>query len=252
MSDLDKEIANKVESGEYFVEGLKWYNFIFVKPQCDLATVSIITLVAVISFFTYFIAFTELFPLSPGKGFAVFRPIKDNEFLKLLPLKEGKEGSDESIIKFMVSEYLKSRREYVEERIDRNFRIVTALSGDNVYNEFLSETSLDNPNNPVILYGKQARRTVYIQSIKFLYPAKKNGEKIDLDKHMKGLDKILPNKAVVEYAEVLDIIADNSQQITRYKADIAFQYKQIIVDQDTGKLEKSPEIVITEFKTKAL
>lgn len=245
---MDKEseiVAKKIESGEYFSEGLEWFHTKFTRPRTEFAYFFIICVTAVVALLIGFASFSELFPLSPGQNFVMSYHIGIDDDAKVKHIsihgmqKPG-ESPNDAVIRYMITEYVKAREEYIEDRLNYDFGFVTALSGKEVYNEYLNEASTTNPQNPIVLYGKQATKDIIVDDVKLT------------DNSGKIAHNGAATRAVVNYTSVLTYLSDSSQVYTRYQADIAFQYKQIDVDQKTGKVSKFETPTITSYTTKPI
>ncbi len=236
---MDKEaeiVTKKIESGEYFSEAMNWFHAKFNRPRTEFAYFSIICLISLIALFVGAAALLEIFPLSPGKNFVLSREIDTGDHVTIHSIQKKGETANDSIMKFMLSQYVRAREEYIEERLNRNFNLVYTFSNDDIFNEFKALTSTSNPQNPVIQYGKQATKDVVINDIKLL----------DSLGHIAHDGKV--KRVIVNYTTILTFLTDNTQQISRNEADISFNYKQITVHQETGKISQTPEMQITSYK----
>jgi len=237
---MDKEaeiVAKKIESGSYYPEAMNWFHTKFTRPRTEFVYFSIICLIAVLAFFTGLAAFMEIFPLSPGKNFVLGRSITSGDNITIRSIQEKGETANDSIMKFMLSQYVRAREEYIEERLDRNFRVVKTFSGDTVFGEYTEQTSISNPQNPVILYGKQATKDIILNDINLV------------DALGKPAHDAKVVRAIVNYTTTLTYLSDNTQDATQYEADISFNFRQITVDQ--GKISQKPEMKITSYKINA-
>ena len=239
--DTEAEIvAKKIDSGVYFPEAMNWFHTKFTRPRTEFTYFFIICLISLAALLVAVSSFSEIFPLSPGKNFVMSLPIQPKDHITISSIQEPGETANDSIMKFMLSEYVQSREEYIEEKLDRNFRVVKTFSDVDVFDQFLDDTSTTNPNNPVIAYGKQATINIEINKIRLLDG---NGNKAH-DGDVK--------RAIVNYTTVLTFLSDNTQQINQREADITFLYKQITVDQTTGNISQKPEMHINTYKTNPL
>jgi type IV secretory pathway component VirB8 len=187
-------------------------------------------------------SFAKIFPLSPEVPMAIYRPLEVEDFISLKHMGEKRSSNvNQSFAKFFLGEYVKSREEYQEKKLDRNFNFVATLSSPEVFDNFSAETSLENPNNPKLVYGNKAEiyidiyRTTLVNEANIKAPEDSN----DL------------SKAIVIYSAIV-VFDDGTQQVTNHQADISFQYKQIIVDQKDNSITQKPELVVTSYKTKSL
>ncbi|PIR31944.1 MAG: hypothetical protein COV36_06130 [Alphaproteobacteria bacterium CG11_big_fil_rev_8_21_14_0_20_44_7] len=242
MDEEKKIVAEMIESGTYYDEALSWYNSIHVRPRTQIAQLIILLLLSLTFLGIAGIAFFKIFPIDKEVGFVIERPYSPEEDISIKELSKHGGAATEGVVKYYLTEYIKSREEYNDERLDRNFRFVTDLSDDKVFEQFLTESDMrQNPNHPVLLYGKNARKKIFIDKVN-LIDLPKEGTQIDTNKEY---------RAIINYSVSL-IFIDNTQQITSHQADISFKYKEIIVDQNTHEIKQLPELIITDYKTKEI
>lgn len=241
---MEKEqeiVAKKIESGEYFADANSWFHAKFTRPRTEAAYVFIICVIAVAAVLVGIAAFSRIFPLSPGFNFVVGRPITAEENITIRKLAGPRDSANNAVMKFMLNEYTVAREEYIEEKLDRNFRLVYSFSDDQVNNEFMAETSLSNPDNPIIKYGKLAKREIKVNSISL----------VDINGKPATDENV--SSALVYYTSILTFAdKEQTQEITRHEADITFKYNLIVVDQETGLVAEKPEMVVTSYKTRLL
>ena len=240
MASEQEIIARKIESGEYYSEAMQWFHEKFTRPRTEFSYFFIICVLAVIALLIGIAAFSRIFPLSPGENFVMGRALGPRENLRISSISKAGDTANDSLMKFMLSEYVQAREEYIEDKLSRNFRIIKKFSGSDVLDQYLDDTAVTNPQNPVILYGKQAVINISIDRVQLLDALGKPAH----DANVK--------RAIVNYTTILTFVSDNHQETAQRQADITFQYKQIAVNQETGAISQKPEMSITSYKTNPL
>ena len=241
MDDHQQLTNEKVKSGEYYKDALEWYNSRFVRPKTELVHSLIIAATCLFLFFVTLLTFLSIFPLETKEKLILSAELQGNEIVTTKSLDFDKKNPTIGIIHYTLREYVKSREEYIEERINRNFRYVTEVSDENVFDEYIQQTDLSNPNNPILLYGKQAKIEVEVARVQLpkLPPLEKQ---VDPNKEYKAKIRYILNL----------LFLDNDGESRKMQADITFKYKELKIDQETHEIKQLPEIIITGYKTRQL
>jgi type IV secretory pathway component VirB8 len=176
------EIKQKVEDGSYFSDALDWYFFRYVTTICDRTILIFGGIVAAIIFYFLLQMIQGAFPLVVQEP--IFTRAKDQAqyFPSLVHLKpkEGEAGYDpnvktvdEAVLKYMVEKYVRDREEYdfsAAEIQDVNIKFsrIKNSSSEMEYRKFQLFMSKDNLSSPINDFGLPVRRSVKIDSIKFV------------------------------------------------------------------------------------
>lgn len=241
MKKEEEIIAEMLASGEYYQEGLKWYNSRYIRPKTQLVHMSIFAFIALGFFLITLVTFSRIFPLTDHVGFTIERNFDKKEVLRIKSIGNAEKNATLGVLNFYISEYVKSREEFIEDNINRNFKFVTEISNDAVFDEFMYETDISNPENPIYTLGRQVQRKIKVLGLK-LPPLPIEGMQINSD--------IIYN-AQVKYLETL-VYLDGTEEFNERLANVSFKYKEIIVDQQTHDIKQLPEVVITDYKTREL
>lgn len=174
-------IKQSVGSGQFFKDSLDWYLFKYVTPICDRAF--LIVCIIILSSTLYIIKEINdaVFPLTSAQPIYIPARNNDNFLPRIVKLKPKPTETnydpeiktfDDSILKYLLINYVKDREEFdfskgKIEDVNRKFNHIKATSKLREYKNFQSIMSRDNKNSPMQYFGKEARRTVKIKSIKF-------------------------------------------------------------------------------------
>lgn len=241
MEEYKNIVNEKIKSGEYFSEALSWYNSRFVRPKTDLIHMSLMAAICIFLFIVSVITFATIFPITKKESFIVSRALNASESIKISALNTNVKNPTLGVLTFLIREYVTSREEYLEERINRNFRFVTELSDENVFDLYMNETDISNPNNPILLYGNQAKIDVKITKL-IMPKLPEPSTQIDFDKEY---------KAKVLFTSNLKFL-DGDSESRKMQADVTFKYKEISVNQKTHVIKQLPELIVTGYKTRQL
>lgn len=221
------DIADKVRSGEYFREARKMYDLAVHDPMAErymyvfLTGISILVLMIAVS------AMQSLYPLQSQVPliFDTNDVIEDLPHIqKLQASKDDLPG--EAVLRFMVKHYVEIREEYDIATFDRDVNGVKSQSNEEVFHEFQAEISPSNPEGPISLYQRHSKRRI----------------------------NILTTKRLPDSMEVIfDAFVESKTDIkkTRWRANIAFKYSGIELD-EKGEKVKPVTFVVTKYHSKRL
>ncbi len=235
-------VAQKMKNHTYYSEAMGWFHSRYTKPNTQLSLMFITACLAIFALFVSLSGLLSLMPINPKIPMAIYRPILPYDFITIQKIaKNINETKDAAIIKYMTKEYVKARHEYIDTRLPRNINFVNLMSNPEVAAEFLDEVSLENPNNPKLIFGNKAQIYVEIDRATVLDSA---GNPVTKDSKSHS-------RALVRYSTFV-VFDDGTQQQANFEADISFQYREIIVDQETNEVTQTPELVVTSYKTKSI
>lgn len=233
-------VRDSVKDGSYFKDGLNWYFFRYVNPFCERTVLSFASIAACIICYCLVIMIKGAFPLVQ-KDPIIIRSYDESRFFpNLIPLKPHSSGPgsekydpaittvDEAIAKYLVSVYVTNREGYdfsaaeVDE-VNTKFNHIRNTSVDSEYREFQSYMSKDNPDSPILNFGRNISKTIEIKSVKFV----KKEEKDFTSKAKNFISAKIPTNAEVRFTSVLKSIDDEGQvkiEQQNYLAKIDFSF----------------------------
>ncbi|MEZ5691517.1 MAG: VirB8/TrbF family protein [Rickettsiales bacterium] len=231
------EIADKVRSGEYFREAREIADFDLHNPMAERYWYIFLTAFSVIIAFIAFNAWQGLYPLRPSVPFIVTADniVDDSHSLQKLVAFHG-EDANVALRRFLVRHYVKIREEYNADSFDREHDAVGMLSSERVFDEYENFVLPLNPASPIALYQRHTIRTIEI-----LYSSPVVNPNFDSDGkyYMRVIFNTFLEKDGVKKAG------------RRYQVDVAFKYKDIKLDQETGKIEPYG-FLVTSYDMKGL
>ena len=255
--DLDNEkdynqfIKESVNDGDFFKDSRDWYLFKYVSPISDRAFL-IVTLICLISLI--YITKTmgdSLFPLKVNQP--IFIPKKNYEegatsakIIKLKPKNNEQnfdpevQNFDDSILKFLLINYVKNREEFdfsksnIED-VNKKFNRIKSNSNLREYKNFQAIMSKDNKNSPIQFFGKNVKKTITLDSIKFYRPKPKNlGQKI-----LFFIANATPLEADIRFSSTTKIVDEFGTEKKTYEvflAKIKYDYQPIFKNDSQTKI----------------
>ncbi|MBN8531336.1 MAG: hypothetical protein J0L97_05685 [Alphaproteobacteria bacterium] len=221
MPSIDPQEAAKVaemmRSGQYFPEARKWFDAKYHFVETERSWLIIIGSVAVLCIWLCVYAMQSFLPLKPVR---IYPMLVENEAEYRLSIDEiAKDGEirNESILRFLVQDYLTVRESYDAVKLDFAQRRIRALSSDQVFQTYQQAMYAGNPESPINLYGRVIARKV--QLISFVYAPSGEGYKAQV-----RFRATLRNKQ--------DVPVD--LRPSYWVANIAFRFTDIRVDEKTN------------------
>jgi type IV secretory pathway component VirB8 len=238
-SDDYMEIADKVRSGEYFRDAQAMVDLDINDPMSDRYWYIFLTVLSLIIVMISYVAWQEFYPLKPRIPFifATNNIVDDYPRIRSL-LDYHNENPDVALRRYLVQHYVKLREEYDATTFDRNHNAVQSLSTKDVLQEYENYIVPTNPESPISLYQRHTQRKINIVSTEII------------ENHDKKQGDIGDYSMRVVFEATLKR-NDNVSEPTLYEANIAFKYKNIKLNTETGKIEPYG-FIITSYHTKSL
>ncbi|MES2677990.1 MAG: VirB8/TrbF family protein [Pseudomonadota bacterium] len=236
MSDLTPQqkeyndfIKSLVADGSYFKDARDWYIFRYVQPICERTILFFIVIIT--GFVTYILAGTILNSLPIKQEVAVIIRPKDQSryFPVIKSLKDSVEikNIDQAVSKYLLAQYVKKREGYDLrktniEALNNQMNYIKNNSSIQEYRDFQSFLSKNNPDSPIIYFGRDFQRIVDIDSVEF--PPKETDNLIDTARYFVAND--LPNNANVKYTITTKVnsVVTSTQ---RYLVKINFKFSGV-------------------------
>jgi type IV secretory pathway component VirB8 len=230
LKDEYQPMAEKIRSGEYFEESRQIYDVLVHDPMAERYFYILITGIAALIFIIAVVAMRSLYPLNTPVPF-IFETadiVEDLPHMRTLQLVKGEDPS-ESVLRFIVGNYVTLREEYNIGTFDRNISGVTNQSTEDVATEYRQAIDPRNPESPITLYQRHSIRKIAILSDKRL------------------LDQDFGMEMVFEAT----VSGKGEIKKSRWQANVAFQYSGVTLDKATGEV-KALSFVVTKYQTKRL
>jgi type IV secretory pathway component VirB8 len=233
------DIRKKILSGEYFADGLRWYDSKYNAPMAERSFLIIITIFAAMIIFFSYKAIVGILPITEQKEVYLITDDVFGSQPSVNPLSERYSETDSAIREFLVTDYVRARESYSVDSLEANYRRVRFLSTPEVFATYQDEIEPANPQSPIILYERHTTKEIRRMSIG-LYSSKPENSGQDEE-------DIVPDTAQVDFTAVT---VSNGEEIgaARYRAVINFEYKGIEVMQDNADDESPQEVKPMEFR----
>jgi type IV secretory pathway component VirB8 len=221
MDGPSPQIAERIESGEYFKRARAWYKTIYIAPTSERTFFLIIASFAGVIALFGFIAVVRLLPMTERPGILIRGENIDDTVLKISKLKDRGVDINQSLINFFVASYVERREGYSAADYDVNYRFIHAQSDTPTFEKYVAGYDRANPKARPHDWSKPLSVVVTIRSIK-ISPITNFEE---------------PAIATVEFTTRID--GRDSESRTNWTATLQFIYTdlQVIddVDPKTGK-----------------
>ena len=165
-------ISSKIETGEYFCEARKWHfeKYVFIRSQHLY-----FCLLALILLFSSYVAINTARINYDPKSFPIplYFNYDTNSFLRISTLSQEGDNINNSIARYLISYYVKSRESYNPIKITPlNWNEYTSkllsVSSRKVFNQFQNYMNpSSNPDSPILLYKDNTARDITIKNIIF-------------------------------------------------------------------------------------
>lgn len=221
------EIAEKVRTGEYFREARKMYDLTIHDPMAERYMYVFITAIALLILLVALGAAQGLYPLKSEVPliFDTHDPVEDIPHIRGLLFSKSDDPS-EALLRFFVKHHVEVREEYNIATFDRNVNSVKSESTEEVFREYQAQIDPRNPDSPITVYQRHSKRKINIIS------ARRLSESME-----------------VLFEAVVESRVDVKK--TYWRANIAFKYSGVELDEKTGKV-KPVIFIVTKYHSKRL
>jgi len=221
------ETAEKLRSGEYFREARAMYDFTVHDVMAERYMYLFVTFVSLLILCIAQLAAGGLYPLNKPVPLIVStaNPYEDIPRLRNI-LAEHNENPSEALLRFMGRQYAITREEYNIDSFDRNVNAVRSQSSPEVFAAFQEQVDPRNPDSPITLYQRHSVRKIAIVSSK----RESGGMEVIFDATVEG---------------------NNAIKKSRWRANIAFEYSGIELDEKGDKV-KPVQFIVTNYRVKRL
>lgn len=233
------EISHRVRSGEYFKEAKHMANTYVSDHMSERYWYILITVIAISITIVSIIASSGLFPLKPRVAFVYSANDIVEDIPRIVPLVDyHNEDADLALRRYLVKHYIELREEYDPRTFDGNQEAIQAFSEPSVvFREYMDYVSSKNPRNPVSIYQRHTIRKINVLSFESI-------------KEGSGSGNARSYTMKVVFESILKV-GENLKTPTRHQVDIDFLYKNIKLDETTGKIEPYG-FMVTSYRTKEL
>lgn len=233
----NKVIAEKIESGQYYIDARKWYDSSYGAPLGERSYLIVIGTVASFIIYYAYSSLTSMLPLTYQMGAIITQQDSLRKFTTIHSMTTSYKQTDEALLLFHVRDYVKAREEYITNNIEINFKRVMALSTKKVFDGYQKFMDPRNPDSPLALYERHTTRVINTLSVNVI---SSNGAK-------PGDKNYTPDKAILEFEASISE-GEGTPKVEKWVAELTFNFKGIVVDQQSFDITPM-EFLITDYKS---
>jgi type IV secretion system protein VirB8 len=168
MEPLYKSAKNYVESGEYFIDALKWYKSKYINPFCHRSLLFILSSIVLALFFSIVLNINSLLPMVTSVRYSTNTNSSENKSAQIIRVNHENSDPLASIAEIMIQNYVSQRETYDYNNLKKQFIYIKNTSTRMVFRRFYNYMNINNPSSPVLLYQKDIIRSYYFISSSFL------------------------------------------------------------------------------------
>lgn len=242
MSDSTQDVNQRIQSGEYYRDAMRWYSTMYHSPIAERAMLIIVSGMAVVIILMALIGVFLLLPVTETKTMVVRVPDAMDKVARVERLSENlSDDPNAAVMDWFVKSFVQVREGYDVEKQQSYFKRVYAMSSPAVYNAYVGLYK-DMARSPTARYERHTKRLVDVGGVDIS----------DVDVVQSGTGssgEVVDVKATVKFTA-----SERSETDTRnsvWLADISFRFTKIHVDQVTGQITPM-EFKVTAYESKQL
>lgn len=222
-------LTEDIRSGQYYKEAIEWYSDIYFSP---IAERCLVTMIMIFSFVVTMVSISSYLHLQENLRPVVPFVYQNPDIMEYIPrikhLRSPGESTKHGISKYLIIEYVKTHESYDPKLpYSANYNRIKANSAESVFQKYRSGVDLRNPKSPFVIYQKHTTRVIEVQDAKLFLENE-------------------PYKAIVNFLEILETQGRKPKK-RMWTAEVEFKYKDVSVDQDTGKVSPM-KFLVTGYK----
>jgi type IV secretion system protein VirB8 len=160
-------IQEYIQSGEYFIDARKWYNFKYIHPVAQRSQILVICSIFFIGFLTLPYSVYSIFPLTKQVRYSIKSDDVFRTSANIIPANYIQNAPLQSIADIMVRNYVTQRESYSYDALKKQFTFLQNNSTRVIFRQFVNFMNIDNPSSPVMRYQKTIKRSVSISSVTY-------------------------------------------------------------------------------------
>ncbi len=173
MSSERQEIADKIRDGSYYTDARNWYSIKYLYPISERSMMFLFTIVALFALIPIALLFHNIAQTNNQVPFPINVPDSTYHVSVIRPLAKKSETAQEAVAKYLISDYVKSREEYIHQNVTADnlkklLKKIKSSSAKPILNEYVSYMNENNPYSPLIRYKDHTNRFIKIKSLSFL------------------------------------------------------------------------------------
>lgn len=255
MPNEKQEIAEKLRNGSYFKEAHNWYAGKYIYPETERSMMLLFAITALLALIPIVILLKTTAEANNKVPFPI--PVSNlTETIPVItPLTQKDESPQEAVAKYLISDYIKSREEYIYsamngDKLKRLLKKIKSSSAKSVLNEYVSYMSERNPYSPLVRYKDHTNRYITIKSISFSDTDQTSGKARVI---FEAVEKSNDGQEKTSLWEVtMNLKLPDISILVKSGAPLRFivgYYKIRPLSEDTATNPKNREEVVTDAKT---
>ena len=221
------KIAEKVRTGEYFREARGMFDVSVNDPMAERYTYVFITCCSLVILLIAVMAVQGLYPLQTAVPLTYFTRDLYEDIPHIKSLQSYKnEDPSESLLRFLVKNYVMQREEYDISTFDRDVNGVKSQTSESAFAEFQRFIDPHNPESPITVYQRHSKRKIAILSTR----------------RVEGGMEVLIEASVDSRTDV---------KKSHWRVNMSFNYSGVELD-DKSDTMKPMNFIVTAYHSKRL
>jgi type IV secretory pathway component VirB8 len=214
MGPDSKLTTADIESGAYFATSRQWYSELYHTPIAQRSYYIIIIMLSLLNGYFAVKSFLEVFPIRVIVPFVTYSSNLWEEIPRIQRItNEESEDKNVSVMKFLLTSYVKSRESYDLPLFELRYRSVWSQSTKDVFDDYKKQIDASNPYSYYQLYTNRSRRIIEIDSLDY----------------ERAKDEFVAH--VTFEAVVISLSNNEEASHSRWRADVTYKYTNFVVDQ---------------------
>jgi len=171
QEQINDSIKARLESGQYFVDALKWYNTKYISPFSERSFVLIVCIIILMIFISLVLHIEKVLPLTVQVQYSILQKNSSSKTAQIFRA-DQMENPVTSVTDIFVRNYVNKRESYNYDHLKSQFEFIKNTSTRIVFKKFYDTMNIDNPNSLVLKFQKQASRNINIIDANYDEPGK--------------------------------------------------------------------------------
>lgn len=209
MDDVTRSIMKSEEKGDYYKDASDWYAYRYVYPFTERSILIVLATIMALSLLINFTTITGIHPIHQEIPFMIQTDDSIDSILKIKGIGHTFQRMHDAVAAYILERYVIAYESYEYQNLKDQLQYIYNTSSQQVYSDFYANMALENPQSPIQLYQRVARRNVTIESVEFPRDIKH------------------PDRTIVRFKAEVENYRTNSHDTTRWEAHIRFNVPDI-------------------------
>lgn len=251
-----KEVATRIESGEYFEDAKDWYLQTRIQPSSERSFLAVALGVALVMFFYNMSILGDFLPLSQEVSIVsvIENPAKERTVIREFEAADARQ-SNIMLMKYFLARYVKAFEEYDYYTRKKQQTIISQFSDKNVQGQYQEYTSVQNPSSLPFRFAQHSKRQVTLADNSLVI----QGEHIEkeLKRGFNFMEIFFPAKQeetqpeLHDYTASVNFMTEDTGRIggerRKWKAKIDFRYADVAYNKE-GEVFFPLSLVVTNYQ----